>query len=643
VKRAAQGWTVKSVWQRYGLLPVLLALALAARLAQLTSQSFWYDEGWTSWAVNQSWRGMMDLLAQDNHPPLYFAVLKLWAAIFGRGDVALRGFSLLADLGMVALLYALGRRLWNTGVGALAALCASISPPLVMYAQEARMYSLVTALVVAATYCLAGLPDERPTMRRRWAGLYAVCMAAALYSHHVAWLAFGAHAVVLLILAARRRDWLPLVAGVLVVVLYLPQVPLTLQQIAVARGMSWKPHVSVSFMLTDLWLFLNLGWADGRRFLDPAAWGGLALAAAGLGLGWRLGRGCWMLLILGLAVPTLTACVAQMHMPFYIDRYLLYLAPFYCLLMALGAWALFTLLPARVRRRAWLGLVLLFALLFTPMVWALGRYYTGRGPLKADFRSVARYLEDVADQGDALALVQAAPPLLHYYRGGLPWRAFPEVSVTDYVTDEQEVARKLREIARPGATIWCVGSDLSQTDPQNLVEAHLREHCEFVEERWWQTEPRQPPIRVAAYVVQDIDFAPLPRTPLTVDFGAVELVAYGLQQDSAGNLYVSFWWHTLAQPERDYNVFVHLIDVDGNTLAQGDHAPLNVYHPMHRWQPGQTWRDEHKLSLPEETSLEDLRLRIGLSWGSRGQKQLPIVGGPWAGQSHFIIAAQDGA
>ncbi len=627
---------------RWALPLALVALALALRLVRLAAQSFWYDEGWTSWAINQSWRGMMDLLARDNHPPLYFVLLRPWAAVLGHGDAALRAFSILPDLGTVALLYALGRRLWSTGVGAVAALLAAISPPLVMYAQEARMYSLVAGLVVAATYCLAGMSTAAATTRRRWALLYALCMAGALYSHHDAWLAFGAQGAILLILAARRRDRLPLVAGALVVVLYLPLLPLTLHQIGVARGMGYKPHIPPLLMLEDLWLFLNLGTAVAGQAPNPLTQGGVALAAAGLALGWRLGKGRLGLLVLGMALPILAACAVQSRMAFYTDRYLLFLAPFYALLMALGAWALAAPLAGRARWLGALALALLVALPAAPMGYALLRYYRGQGPLKADFRAVAAHLEEAARPGDALVLVGTGPPLLQYYHGGLAWQCLPEISVEDYVSDEQEIVRKLKAIAKPGATIWWVGCGWDIVDPQGLVEAQLRAHCTFWDERGWQASPAQTPIRVAAYVVRDTDFAPLPRTAIGAGFGPVRLTAYGLQRDSKHRLHVALWWHTLTCPEIDYNVFVHLIDAEGNILAQGDRVPLNPYYSIRDWRPGQVWFDNHTLRLPDGADVGGLRLRIGLSRGAKGLEQLRVVDGPWRGQSYIIVPASGG-
>ena len=633
--------TAKGGWKHLAFLAAPLSLALALRLWRITAQSFWFDEGWTSWAISRSWSAMFDLLARDNHPPLYFTLLRLWAAVFGSSDLALRGFSALADLGTVAILFALGRRFWNPVVGFLAALVAAVSPPLVMYAQEARMYASLACLVALATYSLGRLAESDRPVQRRWLGLYLVSMAAALYTHHEAWLAFGAQMLFALALGIARRQKGPLIGGLLVILLYLPCLPLTIRQLVTARGMTWKPLLQPQQVLRDFWLFLNLGNAWQSGAVPRITWGPLFLIAAGLGLGWRSSPRNWLLLAFSLALPVLLTCAIASRVAFYVARYLLFVAPFYYLLLAVGAWEVVSLFPQRIRWAAAPALALLLATVALPMGRELVRYYRGQGPLKADFRAVAAHIEGAARPGDGLALVQTAPAFLHYYRGDLAWEAFPSISMEDYVSSEEEVARKLKAIARPGAVVWWVGYDQNVADPQNLVEAQLREHGNYWDEAWWHATQAQQPIRVAAYVIKDTGFGPEPRTPVGANFkGQLELTDYHIQRDWKGNIFVALWWKVLAKPDRDFIAFVHLLDSDGKIIAQGDRIPMNNLFPVSRWRPGQIWRDEHKLKVSKDLDLSQCQLRLGLCWGEKGENQLEIIAGPGKGEPFLIVPAQ---
>ena len=76
------------------------------------------------------------------------------------------------------VVYALGRRVFGQATGRLAALLAAVSPVLIYYSQETRMYGLVTLLAAASVYWamprlatgherrhLAGLPAQPPWPR----------------------------------------------------------------------------------------------------------------------------------------------------------------------------------------------------------------------------------------------------------------------------------------------------------------------------------------------------------------------------------------------------------------------------------------------------------------------------------------------
>jgi Dolichyl-phosphate-mannose-protein mannosyltransferase len=118
----------------------------------------------------------------EKTPPLGF--LLAWVFAHG-GDatVLVRLPSLMASLATVPLLYLLGQRTLGRPAGLVAAAWFALSPFAIFYGSEARAYALVTALVVLSSWALVGALQEH---RRSWWALYAVAMAAALYTHYIA-------------------------------------------------------------------------------------------------------------------------------------------------------------------------------------------------------------------------------------------------------------------------------------------------------------------------------------------------------------------------------------------------------------------------------------------------------------------------
>ena len=134
--------------------PVLYALTLAAivllgfslRVTRLDGQSLWYDEAVTAQVVQQGIGELARWTADDIQPPLYYAAVAGWTQVAGLGEAALRWPSAFFGVLMIVLAFVLARRLFGSAAGLLAALLAAVHPLWVYYSQEARMYTMLTAL-----------------------------------------------------------------------------------------------------------------------------------------------------------------------------------------------------------------------------------------------------------------------------------------------------------------------------------------------------------------------------------------------------------------------------------------------------------------------------------------------------------------
>lgn len=155
-----------------GVLPGLLvaAVLLAAatlRLYGLGAESLWTDELLTLHFVSQF--GPVDILwgipSTQPHLPLYYFLLKQWMALTGDSEAALRALSAAFGVASVGALYLVGRRLVDWQVGVVAAALLAFSRFHLHFAQEVRMYSLLTFLTAASFYLLLRLRD-RPTTGR---------------------------------------------------------------------------------------------------------------------------------------------------------------------------------------------------------------------------------------------------------------------------------------------------------------------------------------------------------------------------------------------------------------------------------------------------------------------------------------------
>jgi hypothetical protein len=84
---------------------------------------------------------------------------------------------------------------------------------------------------------------------------------------------------------------------------------------------------------------------------------------------------------------------------------------------------------------------------------------------------------------------------------------------------------------------------------------------------------------------------------------AVALVGYDLSPQSprpGEALGVSLYWEALQPLEDQYHTFAHLLDAQGQKVAQSDRQPGGVYYPTTLWRPGERLRDDHTLTIPAD-------------------------------------------
>jgi hypothetical protein len=105
----------------------------------------------------------------------------------------------------------------------------------------------------------------------------------------------------------------------------------------------------------------------------------------------------------------------------------------------------------------------------------------------------------------------------------------------------------------------------------------------------------------------------------------IELIGYNLSSTD-GAVDITLHWRAVQVPENDYTVFVHLLDGEGNVIAQHDGQPQGGTYPTSVWDDGEVVADDHPLVLPPDLSPGDYRLRVGLYRLETGER-LPVAGG----------------
>lgn len=59
------------------------AILVLLNFIRIFDNSFWYDEAYSIWIAKYNLSDLIQITAQDVHPPLYYLILKLFVSILG--------------------------------------------------------------------------------------------------------------------------------------------------------------------------------------------------------------------------------------------------------------------------------------------------------------------------------------------------------------------------------------------------------------------------------------------------------------------------------------------------------------------------------------------------------------------------------
>lgn len=353
----------RRAWFEVAALALILALAAALRFWNLGGLSFWYDEVVpVRLARTPNPSALVALLdrIETTRAPLHPLVLQGWVRLFGPSEFAARALSALCGVATVAVVWRLGRRLLDARTGLWAAWLASVSPLLVLYAREAKMYAWLVLLSSLGWLVLESFRRSASTARQ--AG-FVVLLIALGYSQPLG--LFMDAALGLGYLARRRdyrlslRSWLAIQGAAL-----LGMLPW------LGRYLDHDPSIfSEAWLSLRYLLGLPIGYVGGNfaalaGCLGLIAWGWLRRERPHVR---GVDRFPLTLLLCWLVVPTvlLYAYSVAAHPIFGQARYTLFVGPAYLILLAHGL----ARLPRRAAVVVALGMALLSAGLLRTLVY----------------------------------------------------------------------------------------------------------------------------------------------------------------------------------------------------------------------------------------------------------------------------------
>ena len=645
----------------------VVLIGFILRVYRLAAQSLWYDEA-VSWYLTQmSLPQLTTWTANDIQPPLYYYLLWFWVRLAGTSEYALRFPSVLFATLTLPLLWRLARQLFGTLGAWLALLLAFLSPFHVYYAQEARMYTLLTLLglmssslwlqLIEALHRGVSAPASRNIV---WIAIgYAITMVAALYTHYFAvfllvahWASWGwiivrhaLHHVTSPDGKARGALWsflgrfrFILIPLAVILLLYIPWLPFLLGRY-VQDASYWPGTLSVAEMARRLFLTFTLGETVKEAVGVPLAfgWGILLLVCLAI-LTWAsrnlpgfYRRVALPFVLSWLIVPAAFILLLAWRVPKFNPRYAILAWPALVLIFAGGLSALLSWRsPWGIEKRALLRStgVLALGFVLATAIYSLHNWYMPYRDNqfnKADFRITAQVVREriTPDETVLLSSGHMAPAWAYYYGWG-GWHPLPAIETVDVrAVLDLSVGDQLKHILAHKSGVWLVRWQNEITDPFDVLPLLLSivgvqdDYGQF-----WHMELQH--YRLSSQMPLSLDLEHIVTRPVRALLGdQIRLVGlrstlgacHALPDVSGAHTHpqrciaLALVWQAAARVEADYAVFVHLQDGAGTVLANGDHLPAL---PTSQWPIGRLFPDQLSLELPPEAPEDTYWLEIGL-------------------------------
>lgn len=451
---------------------VIFLLAFVLRLINI-NQSFWLDEAISAVAAkNYSFYDIVFVfLKGDNHPPLFYLLLRLWGLIFGFSDIALRMLPIICGTLTVVASYFFFKKIsqnnyWITMVGTF---LLAISPLHIYYSQEVRMYPVITLLAVLLMYFFSFLISGK-TKSWQWI-VFSLLLIWFVGTDYVSlfmlpvlgllgilerlgkkwWLKFGLSFLPLAILGLL---WLPVLSA---------QMETAKQQLvnlpgwrALAGGATFKEAVV-------LWMKFILG----RITIDPhifyyALVGMFSLPILAVlffaGKKYKQNIFLWSYLL----VPLIVSYLVSFFIPAFNYFRMIYVLPAFYILIAIGVY--------QVKNKPLQKIVL--SLLILGCIIGNGFYFFNQRNQREQWKQAVSYIE-TNGSNDSLAIFEFPEPFapFQWYSTG----KIPGYGALDGLTSHQELTNQKinTQLSNFNGTIFYFSYLRDLTDGGHNIEQEL--------------------------------------------------------------------------------------------------------------------------------------------------------------------------
>ena len=409
----------------------------------IINQSLWLDEAIGAIAVKEySFNEiLLNFIRFDNHPPLYYLLLKLWTSFFGYSELSLRMPSIIFGVLTIHIVYPICEKISGKKLALVASILLVTSQFHIYYSQEARMYSMATFFAALAIYefiFLVNATTKSKSNIKNWL-FFSLSITVLLFTDYFPVFLLPAYWILPLGMRKNKSWWYKLALSFFPMVVF---------------GFLWFPTL---FSQISGWSNLLPSWPEWRNVAGGAnikqvilvwmkfVFGRMSLANKGLYYSltvlaslpfilalinaWKRKNRNLKLVLLWLFVPSVLSLCSSLFFPAFNYFRLLYIFPAFLIIVA---WGIVNM------RNNYIGYFLLsIMLVFNAMGFII--YLTDKNQQREDWRGATQFVENIVRPGEII-IFEFPEPLAPYrwYRknDSIAFGATDSVSATEQTTQK---------------------------------------------------------------------------------------------------------------------------------------------------------------------------------------------------------------
>lgn len=246
----------------YLLIPVIFLFALTLRSFNL-GRGYFGDEAITMSSASQELSGIIpSLVKNDANPPMTFFLLRLWMNI-SANEIFIRFYFILFGLGVLLMVYLIGREGVNRKVALLALFLGAFSPLLISLSQFIRNYIDSAFWMLMSDYFLLLIIKSKDN-KLVWFG-YFVSALFSIYSFYFSFILVFSQSIYIFIFKFKEKATLKkwVFTQVCILILFIPWIKYFILQLSnkgSSRFMHWE---NFAFKLAgiDLGIYTRNIWS----------------------------------------------------------------------------------------------------------------------------------------------------------------------------------------------------------------------------------------------------------------------------------------------------------------------------------------------------------------------------------------------